>query len=60
MLYIERECRDLSLKELSREQIKQLSMIELTYELLASNKQPIPFKDLVKELSSKINIGVNS
>ncbi|MFZ3589094.1 DNA-directed RNA polymerase subunit delta [Bacillus sp. DJP31] len=46
----------MNLKKIPQEQIKQLSMIELTYELLAANKQAIPFKDLVKELGKLLGL----
>jgi DNA-directed RNA polymerase subunit delta len=55
-VYIERECRHLSLEHYSQEQIKQLSMIELAYELMASKKQAIAFKDLVSEIGKLLEL----
>jgi DNA-directed RNA polymerase subunit delta len=55
-VYIERECRHLSLEHYSKEQIKQLSMIELAYEIMASKKQAIAFKDLVSEIGKLLEL----
>lgn len=46
----------MSLNQYSTEQIKQLSMIELAYESMATNKQPIAFKDLVQEVSRLLEL----
>lgn len=56
-IYIERECRVLKLKGFTKEQIKQLSMIELAYELLSSNnKQAVYFKDIVEDIRKHLDL----
>jgi DNA-directed RNA polymerase subunit delta len=46
----------LSLKHYSKEQLKELSLIEMAYEFLVNSKQPIAFTDLVKEIQSASGI----
>ncbi|MFD9626154.1 DNA-directed RNA polymerase subunit delta [Peribacillus muralis] len=44
--------RNLSLKQYSKEQLLEMSLIEMAYDLLVERNEPIPFKDLVSELAS--------
>lgn len=46
----------MSLTGYSKEQLKELSLIEMAYEFLKNSKQPISFQDLVSELSSATGI----
>jgi DNA-directed RNA polymerase subunit delta len=41
----------LSLKNYSKEQLKEMSMIEMAYELLKNTKQTLSFHDIVDEIS---------
>jgi DNA-directed RNA polymerase subunit delta len=45
-----------SLEQLSPEEIQEMSMIELAYEILASKKQAISFKELLEEISQLLNL----
>ncbi|EMI14250.1 dna-directed rna polymerase subunit delta [Bacillus stratosphericus LAMA 585] len=47
---IERECLTLSLKEYSQEQLKQMSLVELAYEIFRDSKTPITFSELIDEI----------
>ncbi len=42
--------RKLSLKQFSKEQVSEMSLIELAYELLLEKNQPLFFNDLVDEI----------
>lgn len=42
----------MSLKQYSKEELKELSLIEMAYEFLRNSKQPISFSDLVSEIQS--------
>jgi DNA-directed RNA polymerase subunit delta len=42
----------LSLKQYSKEQLQEFSLIELAYEFLNNSKQPIAFNDLVNEIAT--------
>ena len=44
--------RKLSLKKFSKEQISEMSLIELAYELLVEKNEPFFFKDLVAEIGA--------
>lgn len=44
--------RKLSLKQFSQEQIKEMSLIELAYELLVEKNEPFFFNDLVEEMAA--------
>ena len=44
--------RNLSLKQYSKEQLLEMSLIEMAYDLLVERNEPIPFKDLISELAS--------
>jgi DNA-directed RNA polymerase subunit delta len=44
--------QDLSLKKYSKEELSEMSLLEIAYELLVEKNQPILFKDLVKEAAS--------
>jgi DNA-directed RNA polymerase subunit delta len=45
-----------SLEQLSPEEIQEMSMIELAYEILANKKQAISFKELLEEISQLLNL----
>lgn len=42
----------MSLQGYSKEQLKELSLIEMAYEFLKNSKQPISFHDLIKEIAA--------
>ncbi|WP_148358374.1 DNA-directed RNA polymerase subunit delta [Peribacillus simplex] len=42
----------MSLKQYSKEQLLEMSLIEMAYDLLVERNEPIPFKDLISELAS--------
>jgi DNA-directed RNA polymerase subunit delta len=44
--------QDLSLKKYSKEELSEMSLLEIAHELLVEKNQPILFKDLVKEAAS--------
>lgn len=44
--------QDLSLKKFSKEEIKEMALLELAYELMIEKNQPVSFNDLVKEVKS--------
>ncbi|WP_071461014.1 DNA-directed RNA polymerase subunit delta [Bacillus massilinigeriensis] len=46
----------MSLNQYTKEQLKEFSFIEAAYELLAEKKQPVSFKDLVKEINSLLSV----
>jgi DNA-directed RNA polymerase subunit delta len=46
----------LSLKKYSKEQLKELSLLEMAYEYLKNSKQPIGFKDLMNEIKKAASI----
>jgi DNA-directed RNA polymerase subunit delta len=56
MIYLERECRALSLKKLTDEQIKEMAMVEVAYELFVEGKKPYIFSELVEEVSSILGL----
>ncbi|RFU67998.1 DNA-directed RNA polymerase subunit delta [Bacillus sp. V59.32b] len=41
----------MSLKKYSKEQLSEMSLLEIAYELLAEKKQPVSFKDLMAQIS---------
>jgi DNA-directed RNA polymerase subunit delta len=45
-----------SLQSFSKEQLKELSLIEMAYEFLKGSKQPISFHDLIKEIAKATEI----
>jgi DNA-directed RNA polymerase subunit delta len=46
----------LSLKQYSEEQLKELSLIELSYELFTETKEPISFYDLVDQMATVLGV----
>ncbi|MFD1735147.1 DNA-directed RNA polymerase subunit delta [Bacillus salitolerans] len=46
----------MSIDTYSPEELKELSMIELAYELMASKKQPLAFKDLIHEIAQILEL----
>ncbi|MRX71099.1 DNA-directed RNA polymerase subunit delta [Bacillus lacus] len=47
----------MSLKQYSPEQLKEMAMVEVAYDLLKdNNKQPIPFSELVDRISSLLGL----
>jgi DNA-directed RNA polymerase subunit delta len=56
MIYLERECRALSLKQLTDEQIKEMAMVEVAYELFVEGKKPYIFSELVEEIASLLGL----
>lgn len=46
----------MSLQGYSKEQLKELSLIEMAYEFLKNSKQPISFHDLIKEIAAATEI----
>jgi DNA-directed RNA polymerase subunit delta len=53
---LERECLNLSLKNLTDEQIKEMAMVEVAYELFLEGKKPYIFSELVKEISTHLGL----
>ena len=48
--------RELSLTQYSKEQVKEMSFIEIAYELLTEKKQAVPFYELLNEIAAIKNI----
>ncbi|MDG4657649.1 DNA-directed RNA polymerase subunit delta [Ectobacillus antri] len=46
----------MNLQQYSPEELKELSMIEVTYSIMESRKEAIEFSQLVKEISSVLNL----
>ncbi|MDT9026717.1 DNA-directed RNA polymerase subunit delta [Rossellomorea yichunensis] len=46
----------MSLKQLSKEELRQTSFIELAHEILTEKKKAMPFEDLVKEIKGLLEI----
>ncbi|WP_160724210.1 DNA-directed RNA polymerase subunit delta [Bacillus sp. USDA818B3_A] len=46
----------MSLAQYSKEELKELSLMEMAYEYLKNSKQPISFHDLVKEIKAAANL----
>lgn len=46
----------MSLKQYSEEQLKELSLIELSYELFSETKEPISFYDLVDQMATVLGV----
>ncbi|MCM3693034.1 DNA-directed RNA polymerase subunit delta [Neobacillus niacini] len=46
----------MSLQSFSKEQLQELSLIEMAYEFLKGSKQPISFHDLIKEIAAATEI----
>jgi len=46
----------LSLAQYSKEELQELSLIEMAYEFLKNSKQPISFNELVKEIQAAADI----
>jgi DNA-directed RNA polymerase subunit delta len=55
-VYDRKEVRILSLSQLSKEEIQEMSSIEVAYELLAEKRQAISFKQLMDELAQKLEL----
>lgn len=53
---IRKEVRALSLKQLSKEELSEMSFIELAQELLEEKKQTMDFHDLVNEISNLLDL----
>lgn len=49
----------LSLEQYSKEQLKEMSLIEMAYELLKSKKQQVPFKELLDEIAATADISAD-
>jgi DNA-directed RNA polymerase subunit delta len=56
MFDLERECLNLSLKQLTEEQIKEMAMVEVAYELFIESKKPYIFSELVEEIASLLGL----
>lgn len=53
----ERKCLGLSLNQFTKEQLQEMSLIEMAYEMLDRNsKQPISFKEILDEISQAIGL----
>lgn len=48
--------RKLSLQQYSKEQLQEMSFIEVAYELLAEKKQAVTFNELLEEVAGLINL----
>lgn len=46
----------MSLAQYSKEQLKELSLIELAYEFMSNSKNPIAFSDLIHEVSTAMEL----
>ncbi|MEH7451286.1 DNA-directed RNA polymerase subunit delta [Gottfriedia acidiceleris] len=46
----------MSLKQYSEEQLKELSLIEMAYELFSETKEPISFYDLVDQMATVLGV----
>jgi DNA-directed RNA polymerase subunit delta len=46
----------LSLKQLTEEQIKEMAMVEVAYELFEENRKPYLFSDLVEEIATLLGL----
>ncbi|RFU62352.1 DNA-directed RNA polymerase subunit delta [Peribacillus glennii] len=46
----------MSLKQYSKEQILEMSLLEVAFDLLAEKKQPVSFKELMKEIKQLQNL----
>ncbi|WP_191566636.1 DNA-directed RNA polymerase subunit delta [Metabacillus idriensis] len=46
----------MSIAEYSKEQLKEMSMLEVAYDIMAEKRTPYLFKDLVKEISDIIGL----
>ncbi|PLR76823.1 DNA-directed RNA polymerase subunit delta [Bacillus sp. V3-13] len=46
----------MSLQQYSKEQLKEMSLIEAAYEWLRDQKQAVPFQDMMKELASRLEL----
>ncbi|MFC0272441.1 DNA-directed RNA polymerase subunit delta [Metabacillus herbersteinensis] len=46
----------MGLKQYSKEQIKELAMVEVAYEIFTEKKKPIIFKDLVNDISKILGL----
>lgn len=46
----------LSLKQFSKEQLQEMSLIEMAYELLNSQKQPASFKEIMDEITATLGL----
>jgi DNA-directed RNA polymerase subunit delta len=50
----------LSLKQYSKEQLQEMSLIELAYEsLVGKDKQAVPFQDILDEIVAAVNLSEN-
>jgi DNA-directed RNA polymerase subunit delta len=56
MFDLERECLNLSLKQLTEEQIKEMAMVEVAYELFLESKKPYIFSELVEEIATLLGL----
>lgn len=48
--------RKLSLKQFTKEQLNEMSLIEMAYEILNNQKQPASFKEIVDEIATTIGL----
>lgn len=44
------------LEQLERDEIEEMSLIEIAYEILNEKKQPLPFKELLNEVAAILNL----
>lgn len=56
MIDLERKCLNLSLKQLTEEQIKEMAMVEVAYELFVEGKKPYVFSELVEEIATLLGL----
>jgi DNA-directed RNA polymerase subunit delta len=56
MIDPERKCLNLSLKQLTEEQIKEMAMVEVAYELFVEGKKPYVFSELVEEIATLLGL----
>jgi DNA-directed RNA polymerase subunit delta len=48
--------RKLSLKQYTKEQLVEMSYIEIAYDLLAEKKQAVPFSEIIDEIKKLLNV----
>lgn len=54
---IERECLAMSLKQYSEEQLKEMALVEIAYEIFSEHKKPITFQELTDQVASLLGMG---
>ncbi|ASB86980.1 putative DNA-directed RNA polymerase subunit delta [Bacillus sonorensis] len=53
---IERECLAMSLKQYSEEQLKEMALVEIAYEIFSDQKKSITFQELTDKISSLLGV----